>query len=305
MKLKTILWLFVLASLWGPAFLFVKVTVEEVPPLTLVAVRVSLAAIMLYILMRIQNHNLPRFGSIWKLFAISGLLNNAVPYVLLSWGELYIDSALAGILIGIAPLFTLILAHFFTTSDHFTPTKTIGVAVGFGGLITLLAPTLMGGVQATLWGLLASLAAALCYGAGIVYSKKYLRGLPPLVGPTAQLTAAAMFLVPLSLLVERPYTLPIPSWTATGSLLLLATFSTALAFALYFRAMETISATVLSMVTYIVPVVAMVLGVVVLNEQLGWNAYLGSLLVLLGIMIVNNVFHFLGWRRLAGMAARV
>lgn len=172
------------------------------------------------------------------------------------------------------------------------------------GVVTLFGPALGSGVQATMWGLLASLAAALCYGGGILYSHKFLRGLPSLVGPTAQLTTAAIFLAPLALLIEQPYSLALPSWNAIGSLLLLTTFSTVLAFVLYFRAMESIPATVLSTVTYMVPIVGMVLGVIVLNEQLGWNAYLGSALVLLGILVVNGIFKARGGRRSVRLAMK-
>lgn len=304
MKLKTFLWLLVLASLWGPSFLFVKVAVVEIPPLTLVAIRVTVAAVLLYVLLRMEGQKLPQPGPIWKHFTVSGLLNNALPYVLLSWGELYIDSALAAILIGATPLFTLVLAHFVTTNDRLTPTKIVGVMIGFVGVVVLFGPALGSGVHATIWGLLASLAAALCYGGGITYSHKHLRGLPSLVGPTAQLTVAAVVLAPLALLIEQPYRLAMPSWNAIGSILLLAVFSTVLAFVLYFRAMESIPATVLSMVTYMVPIVGMILGVVILNEQLGWNAYLGSGLVLLGILVVNGLFKGMGRRRSVRLAMK-
>jgi drug/metabolite transporter (DMT)-like permease len=297
MKFKIFMWLFVLAWVWGPAFLFVKVAVEEIPPLTLVAIRVSIAAALLYVIMKVQGHNLPKFGSIWKHFIILGLINNAVPYVLLSWGEQYIDSALAAILIGTTPIFTMILAHLYTTTDHLSSAKVFGVALGFGGVVALVGPALVGGVQATILGLLASVAAAASYAAALVYAKNHMRGLPPLVAPTAQLTVAAIFLAPLALIADRPATLPLPSWSAAGSLLLLATISTALAFALYYRALESISATNLSMVTYLIPIVATILGVIILHEQLGWNIYLGSVLILSGVMAVNGILPLPNWRR--------
>lgn len=304
MKIKIFIWLLILALLWGPSFLFVKVAVQDIPPLTLVAVRVSLAAVMLYGILRAQGHSLPKFGSIWKHFAVMGFLYNAVPYVLLSWGQQYIDSAPAAILIGTTPLFTMILAHLFMANDRLTSTKTVGVIVGFGGLVVLLAPALLGGLQATIWGLLAAVVAAASYGGAIVYAQKTLRGLPPLVGPTAQLTMAAIYLLPLSFVVERPYTMSLPSWSAIGSLLLLTVFSTALAFVIYYRAMEISSATTLSMVTYMIPIVATILGVMVLHERLGWNAYLGCVLVVLGVMVVNGALPSISWRRLTGVAMR-
>ncbi|HXV98054.1 MAG TPA: EamA family transporter [Anaerolineae bacterium] len=304
MKFKTFIWLLVLAWLWGPAFLFTKVAVQDIPPLTLVAARLVLAAMLLYLILKFQGHSLPKFGPIWKHFWGVGLLYNALPYVLLSWGQQYIDSAPAAILIGTTPIFTMILAHLFSANDHFTLTKGGGVLLGFAGLAILLAPELAGGVEATTWGLLAALGAAASYGGAVVYTRQKLRGFPPLVGPTAQLTAAAIILLPLSLLVEQPYNLPLPSWPALGSLVLLAVVSTALAFVVYYRAMETISATVLSMTTYIIPIVATILGVVVLSERLDWHVYLGCVFIIAGVMVVNDVFRSSGWRQLRSAVVR-
>lgn len=304
MKFKSSMLLIVLALLWGPTFLFVKVAVVEIPPLTLVAARVSLAAVTLYVILKVQGRTLPRFGATWKHFAVAGLLFNALPYLLLSWGQQYIDSALAAMLIGTNPIFTMILAHLFMANDQFTPAKGSGVVLAFGGLLLLLAPALLEGAQATTWGLLAATGAAACYAIATVYGKIHLRGLPPLVGPTAQLIMASIYLLPLSLLIEQPYALPMPSWPALSSMLLLAIPSTALAFIIYYRAQEIASPTSLSMITYMVPVVAMVLGVVVLDEQLGWNAYLGFGLIIAGLMIVNGLVQSIGWRRLSSSTAR-
>ena len=304
MGLNVFLWLVVLALLWGPSFLFIKVAVHDIPPLTLAAARVSLAAVLLYVVLRFQGRTLPRFGPVWKHFAVMGLVSNALPFTLFSWGEQYIDSALAAILNGTTPIFTIILAHIFTADDRLTPGKTMGVLLGFGGMMALLAPALFGGVIATTWGLVAITVASASYGVAIVYGRQHLRGLPPLVGPAAQLTMASLYLVPLSLTIERPYLLPTPSWTAVGSLLTLAIFGTALAFVIYYRIMENANATHLSMVTYLVPIVGTLLGVVVLHERPGWNAYLGCALIILGVMIVNGFFKATGWRRLTSAVAR-
>jgi drug/metabolite transporter (DMT)-like permease len=145
--------------------------------------------------------------------------------------------------------------------------------------------------------------AAASYGGAIVYVQKKLRGLPPLVGPTAQLTTAAIFLIPLSLIVDRPFSLALPSWQAGGALLLLTIFSTALVFVLYYRAMEITNATTLSLATYMIPVVATIVGVVFLGERLEWYAYLGCVLIIAGVMGVNGPLQAIDWRRLAGTMA--
>ena len=240
---------------------------------------------------------MPPFGRIWQHFAFAALFQNAIPFVLFGWGEQYIDSALAAILNGTTPFFTLILAHLFISDDRLTPTKAVGTLVGFSGLLLLIAPSLLGGVEATTWGLIAVTMAAACYGIAIVYARRNLRGLPPLVAPTAQLLLATLFLIPLSLTLEQPFGLAAPSWPALGSLLALSIFGTGLAFVVYYRIIEQSSATYVSMVTYLVPVFGVILGVLILNEQLGWNAYLGCALILLGVMIVNGVFKVIGWRR--------
>ncbi|MBE7550164.1 MAG: EamA family transporter [Anaerolineales bacterium] len=304
MKWKNFLLLLVLAALWGPSFLFIKVAVAEIPPLTIVLGRVGIGGLLLYAILRLQGRNLPPLGRVWLHFAFAAIVQNAIPFLLFGWGEQYIDSALAAILNGTTPLFTLLLAHMFTSDDRLTPTKTLGTFIGFSGLALLIGPSLLGGVKATTWGLIAVAVASLCYGIAIVYGRRNLRGLPPMVAPTAQLLLATLFMLPLSLVLEQPFNLPAPSWPALGSLLALGAFGTGLAFVVYYRIMEQTSATYVSMVTYLVPIFGVILGVVILNEQLGWNAYLGCALILLGVMIVNGVFRLAVWQRSTNVAVR-
>lgn len=305
MGLKNFLWLVFLASLWGPSFIFIKIAVQDIPPLTMVVGRVGIAALLLYLILRMRGRNLPGFGPIWKHFAVMAFFHNALPFALFNWGEQHIDSALAAILNGTTPLFTIILAHIFIEDDRLTPGKVGGVLVGFGGLLLLIGPSMLAGMHLTTWGLIAVAVAAASYGVAIVYSRLNLRGLPPLVAPTAQLALAALYMLPLSLLIEQPFSLPAPSWGALGSLLFLAIFGTALAFVVYYYIVERTSATYLSMVTYLVPIFGVILGVLVLDEQLRWNAYAGCALVLTGVMIVNGAFRSLLWlRRPADAVAR-
>ncbi|MFP4437915.1 MAG: DMT family transporter [Chloroflexaceae bacterium] len=216
MSLRIFFRLVMLALFWGPGFLLVEVAVQDIPPITLMAERVGVATGLLYLILRIQGGTLPRFGPIWRHFALMGLFASALPFGLVSWGQQYIDSALAAMLVGIVPLFTAILAHLSTTDDRLTPVKTAGILLGFSGMAVLLAPTLLSGMQATTWGLMATVVAAASQSIGLVYGRKYLVGLPPLVGPTAQLTMATLYLLPLSLIVERPYTIATPSAMALG-----------------------------------------------------------------------------------------
>jgi len=268
MKLKNFLLLILLAALWGPSFLFIKVAVAEIPPLTLVLGRVGIAAVLLTVFLLAQGKSLPRSRTVWRHLAIMGLIHNAIPFVLFGWGEQYIDSALASILNGTVPLFTIVLAHYFVADDRLTPAKLIGVLIGFAGLILLITPSFGDGLQGTTFGLVAVALACLLYGVAIVYSRNNLRGLPPLVAPAGQMIMATIYLLPLSLLVDRPFSLSLPTLPAIGSMLALGVLGTAVAFVVYYRLLETAPASYVSMTTYVIPVFGVILGVLVLNEEL-------------------------------------
>ncbi len=288
MNSKSFFGLLLLASLWGPSFLFIKVAGRDIPPLTMTAARVSIAAVLLYFVLKLQGGKLSHIQKMWKHFALAGFVGNALPFTLFNWGEIHIDSGLASILNGTTPLFTILIAHFFTQDDRLTPKKIIGSVIGFSGLVLLVAPALMDGIKAGSLGLLAVTTAALCYGANIVYTRKFFRGMPKYVAPIGQLGFAALIMLPLSLIVEKPYELALPSWPALGSLVALAIFGTSIAFVVYYRIMEFTPASALSMVTYLVPIFGIILGVTLLNEQLAWNAYIGCAFILFGVMIVNG-----------------
>ena len=279
-----------LAALWGPSFLFIKVAVEEIPPLTLVLGRVAIGAAFLLVVLVAQRRRLPNDRRLWGHLAVVAMLHNALPWVLLSWGEQYIDSALASILNGTTPLFTIILAHFLVAGDRMTAPKLLGVLLGFAGLMLLILPSLSGGVQASTWGLLAVTAAAAIYGVAMIYSRNHLRGLPPLVAPATQLLLATAYMAPVALIFDQPWTLDRPSAAALVSLFLLGIMGTGLAFIVYYRLLETANPTYISMVTYVIPIFGVILGVLVLDEQLTWLALVGFGLILLGVMVVNGLF---------------
>lgn len=289
MKVKNFVLLLVLAVLWGPSFFFIKVAVAEIPPISLVLARVGLAAAILFVILRIQGRHLPRLGFIWGHIAVVALFWNSMPFVLLSWGEQRVDSALASILNGATPVFTALLAHFVTADDRLTSRKVTGVALALGGVVLLVLPSLLGGVQATFLGLLAIVGVSASYAVALVYTRRYLRDLPPLVAPTGQLLVATVYLTPLSLLVDRPFSLATPSLKAIGSVAGLAIFSTVIAFVLYYRMVRIVQATYLSMVTYLIPIFGVLLGVLVLDESLSWNALAGFALILTGVMVVNGL----------------
>lgn len=257
--------------------------------MTLVLGRVATGAIVLLFFLRLQGNKLPKWGLIWKHIAVVGLIHNAIPFVLFSWGEQYIDSALAAILNGTVPFFTILLAHFFAQNDRITPVKLVGVLIGFGGMVLLALPSFRDGIQGTTWGILAITAASFFYGVAIVYTRNNLRGLQPLAAPTGQMIMATLYLLPLSLLVERPFTLPVPSLAAVGSMFALGILGTAAAFTVYYKLLERADASYVSMTTYMIPVFGVILGAIVLNEAITLERVLGCGLILLGVMVVNGL----------------
>ncbi len=291
-QIQNFFWFFLLACCWGPSFLFIKVAVENIPPLIIANLRVAIGAVLLYLVLKIKKTELPKFGPAWKHFAVMGFFSCALPFALFAISEQYIDSSLAAILNGTTPLFTLIIAHFFTENDRLTKAKLYGTLTGFSGLFVLVAPSLFE-VEANSLGIFIGTMAAASYGVGFVYAKKNIHGFKPLVVPTAQLFLASLFLLPFSLIVEDPILIDSVSLAAVLSVLGLAVFGTALAFVIYYKLIAVTNATYVAAVNYVLPVFGVGLGMAVLKERLTWNSYLGSLMILVGVMIINGVFRFL------------
>ncbi|HSG18132.1 MAG TPA: EamA family transporter [Anaerolineae bacterium] len=304
MKTKNLLMLLLLAALWGPSFLLIKVAVAEIPPITLIVGRVGLAAILLYAILRLGGGNLPRPGRIWLPLAVVALFQTTLPFVLLSWAEQYVDSVLAAILNGLTPLFTILLAHLLTTDDKLTPAKATGVALGLIGVLFFVAPSMQSGLQASTWGILALIVMAASYGFALVYARKHLNHLPSIVTPTGQMVLSTLFLLPLAMVIDQPFNQPTPSRQAIGAVVALAVFGTALAFIVYYRLLKSAPASYVSMVTYLVPVIGILLGVVILGERLAWTDYAGFGLILLGILIVNGAFRSLRLPRFRKQSTR-
>ncbi|MEO6046535.1 MAG: DMT family transporter [Candidatus Kapaibacterium sp.] len=293
--------LMMLAALWAPSFLFIKIGLHDIPPITLACARLGLAALLLYPALRVKGGRLPRDRETWRKMAIMGFFASALPFAMISLGETVVDSGIAAIFNGATPIATAALAHFFIAEEHLTPKRLVGVLVGFAGIVTIFLPGLLqGGNAGSVLGMIALAVAAASYGVSIVYARRNLRGLPPLVGPTMQLGLGALILLPAALGIEGSR-LQVPGLPALGALLFLAIFGTALAYIVYYRLIETSSATFLSLVTYFLPPVGVLLGVAVLDEHASWSAAAGCGLVLAGVLIVNDVLG--GVRRLrAGRA---
>ncbi len=282
-----LLLLLILGIIWGASYLFIKVIVAEVPVLTLVAGRVTLATVIMWGILRARGLSLPRSRRMWGAYAMLGFLGAALPYSLISWGEQYIPSGLASLLQATTPIFTVILAHFLTDDEPVAMAKIIGVIIGFVGVGILMLPDPSTGVRADLLGQLAIVGSSLCYAGVAIYARSRLRGQPPLVSATGQLTMGMVYMLPASLLIDRPFGLS-PSLPVLASWMVLTILGTVVAYVIYFTIIERTSATFVTMVTYIIPVNGLMLGALVLNEQLNATV-LGSLvLILLGVLLVRS-----------------
>jgi len=279
-----------LAALWGPSFLFIKIAITSIPPITLTAIRVGIGATVLFIILKLRGAKLPKIIPNWKNFSIAALLQSAIPFTLFGIGEQSIDSSLAAIICGAAPLFTLVIAHFFTHDDRFTKIKIIGSTIGFCGLFILVAPSLTAG-KSTAFGVFAVVIAALCYAIAFVYVKKTInfKNFAPLTIPMLQLLFSFVFLLPVALIFEDVLVIKDASISAIAATLALSFLGTSLAFVVYYKIIAATSATYASMVNYIVPIFGAILGMIVLDEQLTWNSYLGCALIIFGVMIANKL----------------
>lgn len=282
----SLLLLLFLGTLWGSSYLFTKIVVAEVPVLTLVVGQLTLATIVMWVILRAWGLSMPHSRRMWGHYVVLGLLGAVVPYTLISWGEQYIPSGLASLLQATTPIFTVILAQFLTDDERVTMAKIVGVVTGFVGVGILMLPDLRRGLQANLLGQLAVVGSSLCFAGAAIYSRKRLRGQPPLVSAMGQLTMGMLFMLPASLLIDRPFDLS-PSLPALASWVGLAILGTVVPYVIYFTLIERTSATFVMMVTYIIPVSGLMLGALVLDEQLNVTM-LGSLvLILLGVLLVR------------------
>ncbi len=289
MTARVWIWLLSLSVLWGGSFFFAKVALGELAPLSVVLGRVALAAIALNFVLALTVGSLFQRKVPWRSFLAMGLLNNLVPFALIFWGQTQIASGLASILNATTPLFTMVVAHFLTRDERIDAIKLGALLIGIGGVAVLVGPDALVGSHGVL-GQLACLGAALSYAFAGVYGRRFkAMGVAPLDAAAGQVTASAMLILPIMLTVDQPWTLPaFPSATVWASLAGLALLSTALAYVLYFRILAAAGATNLLLVTFLIPVTAILLGASVLGEQLLPRHFAGMALIGLALVAIDG-----------------
>lgn len=286
--------LLVLALIWGGAFFFIGVAVRHVAPLTYVWLRLTIAAAGLwaFVIVKRQPVALPR--EIWGSIFLLALLNNALPFALFGWGQTHIASGLASILNATTPIWGVVVAHFLTHDERMTPRRVAGVLLGFGGVATMIGPTLLSSIGTSALAQLACVTASLSYALAAVWAKRFRRqGISPISVTTGQLSAGAIVMLPLALVVDRPWTQaapPLGAWAAIGALALVCT---AFGYVLYFRLIERAGATNALLVTLLVPPVAILLGWLFLHEQLAILDFAGLGLIALGLAAIDG--RLLNW----------
>lgn len=276
-----------LAVLWGGSFFFAEVALRELKPLTVVFCRVGIAAGTLLLLLTVTGQRIPAKASLWTAFFMMGALNNLIPFSLIVWGQTQITSGLASILNATTPLFTVVLAHFWTSDEKMSPNRLSGVLIGLAGVAVMIGPEALGGVGLQVLAQAAVLAAALCYALAGIFGRRF-KSESPLVVATGQVTASTLLIMPLALVMEQPWMLPPPSAITWGALAGLAVLSTAFAYVIYFRLLATAGATNLLLVTLLIPVGAVWLGVVILGEQLAAAQISGMTLIGLGLVAIDG-----------------
>ncbi len=293
-----------LSILWGGSFFFVGIAVRELPPLTIVAMRVALAALALGGLLRILGLPMPRDRRTWAAFFGMGALNNLVPFCLIVWGQTQIASGVASILNATTPLFGVLVAHVLTKDEKMTGNRLAGVLVGFAGVAVMIGPATLAGLGNALLPQLAVLGAALSYSFAGIFGRRFKSmGVSPLVTATGQVTASTLMLLPVALLADRPWTLPMPSAAAWGAVIGIALLSTALAYVIFFRVLASAGATNLMLVTFLIPVSAILLGGLFLGERLAVRHGIGIALIAGGLAAIDGrLFARLGQRRSASIA---
>lgn len=283
--------LFAVAAIWGASFPLIKVSVETIPPMTLVAARLVIAAAGMLIFLWATGRRLPSDGALWRDFAVLAVAGNILPFALISWGELVIDSGLAAILMAVMPLSSLVLAHIFTRDERLSPAKLAGVFVGFVGIVVLVGPGVLAGLGLEVLAQIAVAGAAVCYAISNVYTR--VRGvvaLPAAVTSAGVLLCAAVLSVPLSLLIDRPWDLA-PTADSLLALLVLALVCTSLAYLILFYLIQTTGATFVAFINYLVPVFGVAWGVIFLGETVQAGALAGLALILAGIAVSRLNLH--------------
>ncbi len=281
--------LLLLSFLWGGSFFFVSVAISELPPFTLVTMRVGLAALTLWLVLLVSGYPIPKSVKVWRTFMMMGLLGNALPFSLIAWGQTHIGAGLASIINATTPIFTILIAGAFLSDEHITPKKVLGIAAGLLGVIVLIGPSALLELGTNTMAQLAVIGAAISYSSATVFGRRFkAMGISPFDTAVGQVTASTILLLPLVWFIDKPLELANPSLQVWLAILALAIFSTAFAYILFFRILSSSGATNVVLVTFLAPVTASFLSWLILDEQLQAKHFIGMACIGLGLAIIDG-----------------
>lgn len=296
---KEWLMLIALSILWGGSFFFVGVALNDLPPFTIVALRVALAGVALWGIAFFMGLRPPKSLKVWVAFFCMGLLNNVVPFVLIVWGQTQIASGIASILNATTPLFAVVVAGLLLPDERTTPLKLAGVVIGFAGVVIMIGLPAMEESD-NIIAQMAVIAAALSYAFAGVYGRRFkAMSINPTITAAGQVTASAIIMAPIALIIDGPLHFAGPSLGTWAAIIGLAVLSTAIAYVLYFKILESSGATNLLLVTLLIPVSAILLGSLFLNEMLETVHFLGMALIALGLSAIDGRL----WKRMSAAKA--
>ena len=279
----------ILSVLWGGAFFLIEVGLRSYPPLTLVLIRVAVAVPPMLVAMRLMGQRLPSDLRIWGLLTVVGALNCALPFGLFFWGQKYLDSGYASILNATTPLWGVLTAHFLTSDEKATPARIIGVLIGLAGIIVMVGPTAMTGLSNNLLAQMACIVSTLFYSLAAIYGRRLSQSqLTPMAVATGQTITATLLMAPIVLIVDQPWALAMPRLDSTLAGITLALLSTALAYGLYFRLIDRAGASNAQLVAFLMPILAVLLGIAFLGESLNGGQIAGAVLIALGLVVLDG-----------------
>jgi len=286
MKFKHWIVFILLGLIWSTSFLWIKIGVQEIGPMALVAFRTLFGAITVLVIALHQKDQWPRDGKTWRNFAILGPTSLAIPFFLISWGEQTIDSAVASILNATVPLFTIVIAHFWLSDDKITLQKALGLSIGFGGVVLLLSKDLSTSAPNSVVGQGAVILAAIFYAWSAVFARRVTQHVAGLARGAAPLITATIFMWITAPFIEKPFQIPtLPlTWVAA---LWLGILGTGLAVLMFYYLIHEIGPTRATLVTYLSPIGGVIFGVIFLSEHLSWQLLAGTFLIVGSLVVVN------------------
>jgi drug/metabolite transporter (DMT)-like permease len=278
--------LIVLSAIWGGSFYFFAVIIKELPVFTIVFFRVFLASVALWLFVLISKQQLPSFKTTWKNYVLMGFFNNVIPFSLIVWGEQRVAPGLAAVLNATTPFFAVVVAHLSTQNEKLTWNRMAGAIIGLSGVAALVGFDAIKNLGSDLPFQIAIVGASVSYGICTIFGRRLTA--TPLVNSASQTAASSIMLLPLMLLIDRPFSLAPPSMNATISLISLALLCTAIAYLIFFNIVKRAGMTNVTLVTFLVPISAMMLGAIFLNEQISMRHFLGMAVIGVGLALIDG-----------------